>query len=162
LFTRTRDHRGSNRIAPAVVVYELEIESQIGEDRCMVEVTGDLFGAAAGGEMLRAVERRASLLGREVQQILGHLWDGAPRALLPRRVGGGIDDHLAHDAPARVVGLAASDQKPRQGLGEDGGVGLGAARVKVPQCFADVAAISNGAGKLSGGAAWSPRGADWH
>ena len=128
----------------------------------MVEVAGDLLGAAAGGEVLGAVQRRAPLLGREAQKILGHERDGAPRALLPRRVGRGVHDDLAHDAPARVMGLAASHEEARERFGEDRGVRFFAARVQVAQRLADVAAVSDGASELSRGPAGSTRGADWH
>ena len=128
----------------------------------MIEVVGDLLGAAAGGEVLSAVQRRAPLLGREVQQVLGHQRDGAAGARLPRRVGGGVHDDLAHDAPARVMGLAASDEEARERFGEDGGVRFCAARVQVAQRLADVAAVSDGASELSRGPAGSTRGADWH
>jgi hypothetical protein len=127
----------------------------------MVEMAGDLLGAAAGGEVLGAVQRRAPFLGREVQEILGHLGHRAPRALLPRRVGRGVNDDLTHDAPARVMGLAASDEEARERFGEDGRVRLGASRIQVTQRFADVAAISNGARELTRGPAGSTRGADW-
>jgi hypothetical protein len=128
----------------------------------MVEVTGDLLGAAAGGEVLGPMQRRAPLLGRQVQQVLGNLGHGAPCALLPRRVGGGVHHDLTHDAPARVMGLAASHKEARERFGEDGGVRFFASRVEVAQRFADVAAVSDGASELSRGPAGSTRGADWH
>jgi hypothetical protein len=128
----------------------------------VIEVAGDLLGAAAGGEVLGAMQRRAPLLGGEVQEVLGHERDGAPGALLPRRVGRGVHDDLAHDAPARVMGLAAGDEEARERFGEDGGVGFFASGVQVAQRLADVAAVSDGASELSRGPAGSTRGADWH
>jgi hypothetical protein len=128
----------------------------------MVEVAGDLLGPAAGGEVLGTMQRRAPLLGREVQQVLGDLGNGSTGALLPRCIGRGVHDDLAHDAPARVMGLAASDEEARERFGEDGGVRLFASRVQVAQRLADVAAVSDGASELSRGPAGSTRGADWH
>ena len=60
------------------------------------------------------------------------------------------------------MGLAAGDQEARQRLGEDGGVGLGAARVEVAQRLTDAAAVSNGARELARAPAGSTHGADCH
>jgi hypothetical protein len=60
------------------------------------------------------------------------------------------------------MGLAARDQEARERFGEDRSVGLGASCIQVAQRFADVAAVSDGASKLSRGPTGSTRGADWH
>ena len=61
--------------------------------------------------MLGTHERRAPALIGGVHQVLGHVRDRTPRAALPGRVGGRLDNHLAQHAPATVVGLAACDQE---------------------------------------------------
>jgi hypothetical protein len=128
----------------------------------VIEVAGDLLRTAAGGEVLGTMQRRAPLLGREVQQVLGNLGNGSTGALLPRGIGRGVHDDLAHDPPARVMGLAACDEEARERFGQDRGVRFFASRVQVAQRLADVAAVSDSASELSRGPAGSTRCADWH
>jgi hypothetical protein len=97
----------------------------------------ELLGAAPGSDVLGPVQRRAPLGLREPQQVLGDQRDRAPRALLPGRVGGGLDDDLAHDAPARMMRFAAGDQEAGERLRQDRRVGLCAVGVEEAQGFAD-------------------------
>ena len=115
----------------------------------MVDVTGDLLRPTAGSDVLSAVQRRPAFGGREAQQVRRDQRDGTPRAFLPRRVGRRVDDHLAHDAPAGVVGLAAGHQEAGERLREHLRVGLGAVGVKMTQRLADAAAVSDRACKLA-------------
>ena len=113
---------------------------------------GDLLRAVARREVLGAVQRRPALLGRQAQELGGDQRDSASRAFLPRRVRGGVDDDLADDAPAGVMGLAAGDQEAGERLGQNVGVGFCAEVVQVPQRFADVTASFHGARELVGAA----------
>jgi hypothetical protein len=115
-------------------------------------VAGDLLRAALGGDVLGAGERGAPALVGQVAQVLGDERDGAARAPLPRRVGGGVDDDLADDAPPGVARLAAADEEARERLGDEVRVGLGAVGIEVAQRLADAAAAADRAGELGGGA----------
>ena len=86
---------------------------------------GNLFGSALSGDVLGT--RQLSPPGRssERNEIVGDHRHSASRALLPRRIGSRIDDHLADDSPAGVMRIATCDKKPREGLGHLLGVGLG-------------------------------------
>ena len=48
----------------------------------------------------------------ERNEILGYEWHGAPRALLPRRVGRRVDHDLTDDPPASMVRVTAAHEKP--------------------------------------------------
>ena len=87
--------------------------------------------------------------GREAQQVCCHQRDRAPRALLPRRIGGGLHDDLAHDAPAGVMGFTARNQEARERLRQELRVGLEAIRVEVAQRLADAATAIDGSRQLS-------------
>jgi len=128
----------------------------------MVEMPGDLLGAAARGEMLGAVQRRPALFGGELEKVLRDERDGAACAAFPGCVGGGVHDDLTHDAPAGVMGLAAGDEEAREGFCQDRSVRFVAARVEMAQRLADVAAVFDGPRQLPRGAAGSPHGADCH
>ena len=64
------------------------LEPQVGEHRCLIDMTCDLLGAALGGDVLGARELRAATLTRKAQQVIGYERYRPARALLPRRVGG--------------------------------------------------------------------------
>ena len=123
---RRRSPRASDRRRPA------RLHPELAEYRLAVQVAGDLLGPVPGREMLGAVQRRRPSLPK-AQKVRRDQRDRAPRALLPRRVGGGVDDHLAHDAPAGVMGLAARHQEARERLGQRPGVRLGAVSVEMAQ-----------------------------
>ena len=115
----------------------------------MIEVIGDLLGPAAGGEVLGAMQRRAALSRRELQQVGGDDRDRAAGAALPGCVGGGVDDDLAHDAPSRVMGLAAGDEEAGEGFGEHRSVGLGTEIIEVAKGFANALAAFYGTRKFA-------------
>jgi hypothetical protein len=50
-----------------------------------------------------------------------------------------------------VAGFAARDEEPRERVRDDGGVGLRAVRVEVPQGFGDAATRVDGPGQLECG-----------
>ncbi len=97
----------------------------------MIDVTGDLLGAAARSDVLGAHERRASGLSGERDQVVGDQRHRSPRASLPRRVGGRIHDHLADHPPARVVGIAPRDEKSCERLCHPERPWLGAVAVEM-------------------------------
>jgi hypothetical protein len=78
----------------------------------LVNVNGDLLGAALGGDVLGAGERRPAMVAGKPEEIFGHQRYRAPRAPLPRRVSRRIDDNLAHDPPTSVVRIAAGNEEP--------------------------------------------------
>ena len=119
LFARAGDDRGADRVAPAVVVDRLEFDPELGEDRRMVEVTGDL--ARRGGGRRGAGRGAAACAPPRPTGSAGRPSRAGRRGArtFPRRVGGGVHDDLAHDAPAGVMGLAAGDEEARQRFGED-------------------------------------------
>jgi hypothetical protein len=115
-------------------------------------VNGDLLGAALGSDVLCACQRRASAVAGEGDEVLGDEWYGAPRALLPRRVGRRVDDNLTDDTPARMMGVTAGDEKPRQRLGDPGGARLGSMAVEMSEGGTDMTAVVHCPGELAGGA----------
>jgi hypothetical protein len=78
----------------------------------LINVNGDLFGAALGGDMLSARQLRAPTVAGKADEILGYERYRASRALLPRRVGRRVHDDLADDSPTRVVRIATRNEKP--------------------------------------------------
>jgi hypothetical protein len=115
------------------------LETEVGQERSLIDVTGDLFGAPLGGDVLGARELGANTLTGKAQQVTGDERYCAARAFLPRRVGGGIHDDLADDSPAGVMGVAASDEKPCERLGDTRCSGLGRVAIQMPQCGTHVA-----------------------
>jgi len=71
---------------PALGAYRHLLKPEIGDDRGLVDVFGDLLGATLGGDVLRMSQLSPSTLLREAQQITSDQRHGAARALLPRRV----------------------------------------------------------------------------
>lgn len=71
------------------------------------------------------------------------------RALLPRRVSGRLHDHLTHDSPTRMVGVAASDEKPRQRLRDTDRTRLGPVAIKMAQRSPNTTATVNRTGELT-------------
>ncbi len=117
------------------------LEPEVGKHRSLIDVTGDLLRTALGSDVLGAPELRAATLTREVQEITGderHRPAGTP---LPRCVGGRIHHDLTNDPPARVMGVAASDEKARKRLGNGGCTRLGSVAVEMAQCGAHVASV---------------------
>ncbi len=63
------------------------VKTEIGDDRSLVDVLGDLFSATLGGNVLHLSQLCPSGLLREAQEITSHDRDCTARALFPRRVG---------------------------------------------------------------------------
>jgi hypothetical protein len=78
-------------------------EPEVGKDRGLINVRGDLLGSPLGGDMLRLHQLRAALFSGEADQVLGYLRHRPSRALLPRRVGRRVHYDLTDSPPARVV-----------------------------------------------------------
>jgi len=68
----------------------------------VIDMPGDLLGAALRGGVLDPNEACLPVFGRDAQQIVADGRDRAPRAPLPWRIGRGVHDDLADDPPARV------------------------------------------------------------
>jgi hypothetical protein len=90
-----------------------------------------------------------STVSRKCDQILRDHRDRAPCALLPRCVRGRIDHNLTHDAPAGVVGITASNEKPCKRVGDALSIGIGRMDVKVPERVADLATVIHGSRELA-------------
>jgi hypothetical protein len=114
----------------------------------LVNVNGDLLGAALGGDMLGACQRRPTAIAGKPEEILRYERDRAPRAPLPRRVSRRIDDNLTHDSPTGMVRIATRDEEPGQRLGYPESSGLGTVTVEVSQCGTHVPAALYRPGKL--------------
>lgn len=79
-------------------------------------MNGDLFGPALGSYMLSAHQLRATAVACKADQVLGYERHGSPRAFLPRRVGTRVNHDLTDHSPSRVVGVAARNEEPSEGL----------------------------------------------
>ena len=99
LLSRAGAHRAAQRACPTLGAHLARVQSQVGEDSGLVDVPCDLLGAALRRGVLDANEPGTPVLGRDPQQVLGDFRDRPARALLPRRVSGGVDDDLADDPP---------------------------------------------------------------
>ena len=117
------------------------LEPEVCKQRSLIDVTGNLLRAALGSDVLGAPERRAATLTGKVQQITGHERHCSAGTLLPRCVGGRIHHDLTNDSPARMMGVAASDEKARERLGNGGCPRLGSVAVEMAQCGAHVAPV---------------------
>ncbi len=122
-------------------------EAEVGEQHGVIDVPGDLLRSTLSGHVLGACQRRASSVTGKAQQVLGDQRHGSTRALLPRRISGRIDDHLAYDPPAGVVRVTASDQEPCQCLGHGHSARFRPMVIEVPQSGAHVAAIVDRSGQ---------------
>lgn len=118
----------------------------------MIDVHGDLLGAALGGDVLGTRQRSAPVVAGEVHQVVGDQPHSSPRAFLPRCIGRGVHDNLTHDPPAGVVGVAAGDEKPGQSLGDSGRSRLGAMAVEMSERGADTTTVLHCPGELT----WGP------
>ena len=114
----------------------------------MINVTGDLFGATLSGDVLSACQLRSATVAREADQVLRYQWHRPPRAFLPGGVGRRVHHDLTHDAPARMVRIAARDKKSRERLCHPVRPGLGPVAVEMSQCGADATPVINRPGEL--------------
>lgn len=117
----------------------------------MINVNRDLLGAALGGNMLGACQRRPATVAGKPEEILRDERYGASRAPLPRRVSRRIDDNLTHDSPTSMVRIAARNEEPGQRLGYPHSSGLRPVTVQVPQRRTHVPAALDRPGELPGG-----------
>ena len=131
LLARARTDRAAQRTAPALRRGRRLLEPQVGEHRRTVDMTGDLLGAALGGDVLGANQRRTPPFAGQTEQVIGDEWHCPPCAFLPWRIGRRVDDDLTDDPPARVVRVAAGHEKPRQSLGYAQRSGLGTVAVEM-------------------------------
>lgn len=94
-------------------------------------MSGYLFCSALGGDVLGP--RQLSPPGHcgERHEIVRDHRHSPACALLPRSIGGGIDDHLADHSPAGVMRIATCDEEPREGVGDLLCVRLGPVDIKM-------------------------------
>jgi hypothetical protein len=114
----------------------------------LIDVNGDLFGAALGGDMLGAHQRRPATITGKPDEIVRYQRYRASRALLPRRVSGRINDDLADHAPTRMVRIATRNEKPGQRVRYRHSSRLRPMGIQVPQRSADVPAVLDRTGEL--------------
>ena len=129
------------------------LEPEVREDRGLINVYGDLFDAALGSDVLSARERRAPTDARKADEVVGYHRHGAPRALLPRRIGSRVDDDLTDDSPARVVRIAARNEKPCERMCHSHRLRLRSMAVEMPQSRPDLTAVLDRPGELARGRA---------
>ncbi len=98
--------------APALRSPCRALKPQVGEYHSLVNVNGDLLGAALGGDVLSARQWRPATVAGKPEEIFRHQRYRAPRAPLPWRVSRRIDDNLTHDSPTSVVRIAARNEEP--------------------------------------------------
>ena len=103
----------------------------------------DLFGAALSGDVLGVRQLGPAGGSSKSEKIVGDHRHSASCALLPRRVGGGIDDHLADSSPAGVMRITARYEKPRERIGDALGVRIGRVDIEVPQRRTDLVTAVN-------------------
>jgi hypothetical protein len=98
----------------------------------LVNVSGDLLGAALGGDMLGARQRRPAGITGKSDEIPRHQRYRAPRAPFPGCVSRRINDNLAYHPPTSVARIATGDEKPGQRVSHAHSSRLRAVSVKVP------------------------------
>jgi hypothetical protein len=89
-------------------------QPEVGEDCALIHVGSDLLDPPPGGEVLSMSQLHPTRVACKRHEITGNDRYRAPRALLPRRIGGRVDDDLTDDSPAGVVRITARDEKPRE------------------------------------------------
>jgi hypothetical protein len=144
-------YRAAQRRLPLFGCHRRMVEPEIREHRGLINVASDLLGATPGGDVLSARQLRAPAGAREAQEVLHHQRHRPPRTLRPRRVRGRLDDNLADDPPARVVGVTAGYEEPRERLGHAYGLWLGPVSVEVSQRRTHAAAVVDRLGELTRG-----------
>ena len=118
LLPRPCVNRATQSHAPTFRRRRRVLEPQVRKYSGLVDVNGDLFGAALGGDVLSAYQLRAPVVAGKADQVLGYERDSPPGAFLPWRVGRRVDHDLADYSPARMVRIAARNEKARQRLGD--------------------------------------------
>jgi hypothetical protein len=151
LFTRAGFDGARHGDPPALRTGGPAVEPEVGEQDLLIDVDGDLLGAALGRDVLCAREWGAPGVTRAADEVLGDQRDGPSGTFLPGRVGLGVDDHLTHDPPTGVARVTAGDEKPRQRLCHFDRVGLGPMTVEMAPRCADAPALVDRSGELAGG-----------
>lgn len=123
------------------------LEPEISKERRLINVNGDFLGAALGGDMLGLRQLHASLATSQADEIIGDQRHSPPRTFLPRRVSGRVHDDLTHDSPARVMRVAARDEKPCERLCHSGRFRLGPMNVEMSQGSPHATAVLNRPGE---------------
>ena len=131
LLARAGPNRAHQCDAPAFGSHWRALQPQVRKYRSLINVSGDLFGAALSGDMLSTRQLGAPAVASKTDEIFGYQRYRATRALLPRRVGRRVDDDLPNDSPTRMVRIAARDEKPRQRLRDPQRSRLGPVAVQV-------------------------------
>lgn len=114
----------------------------------MINVNGDLFDTTPSRDVLSARQLRSATDGREADQVLSYQRHRPPGALLPRRVGRRVDNHLTYDSPACMMRIAARYKESRECLRHPDRPGLGPVAVEMSQCGANVAPVIDRPGDL--------------
>ncbi len=78
-------------------------DAEVREQHDVIDMPRDLLRTTLSGHVLGAGQRSASSVTGKAQQVLGDQRHGSPRALLPGRIRGRVDDHLPNDPPAGVM-----------------------------------------------------------
>ncbi len=125
------------------------LEPQVRQDHGLIDVNGDLLGAALRRDVLRACELGATAVAPKLDQIVCHQRHRPARTLLPRRVGSRVDHDLTHNPPTRVMRIAPRNQKASERLRHPERLRLGAMTVQMPQRGAHTAAVIHGSGDLA-------------
>lgn len=110
---------------------------------------GDLFGSPLGGNVLGVRQLGPPGRASKGDEIVSDHRYSSSRTLLPWRVRGRIDDDLADNPPASVMGIATCDKKPRKRVGDPLGLGIGRVHIEMPQRRADVATAVHGPCEIS-------------
>jgi hypothetical protein len=148
LLTRAGTDGGRQRHAPAFGSALRALQPQIGQDGRLIDVHGDLLGAALSGEMLSTRQRRPARLTGQPNEIIGDQRDRAARALLPGRVGHRIDHDLAHHSPTSMMRVAPGYEKSSERVRHSRRFGLSAVLVEMAQGRTDAPATLDCAGEL--------------
>lgn len=124
-------------------------EPEVREDHGMIDVNGDLLGAALCCDVLGTREWRTTTVARKSDQIFCDQRHRAARTLLPRRVSRRVDDDLTDNSPTRVMRIAAGNEEPRERLRHPQCVRLGPVAVQVSQCRRHAPAVLDRSGDLA-------------
>src|ERR1700742_5016201 len=116
LVARARGYCAREGAPPEIRPDHLRWKTERGQDGRAIDVYRDLLRLAACGELPRGAKAGSPPAGSSIHQVDGQPRDGAPRAALPRGACGRAIDYAADRSPAGMLGLAAIDEKPRQGL----------------------------------------------
>jgi hypothetical protein len=98
----------------------------------LIDMHGDLLGAALSGEMLGARQRRPAGLPGQPNEIIGDQRYRAPRASLPGRISHRINHDLTHHSPPRVVRVATGYEKSSERVRHSRRFWLGSMLVEMP------------------------------